>query len=107
MTDRPIDADVAPGVELAEKGPDFERRVGEPAGVRNRPLGQPEPELADDDLVLGELDKDGHGSGTFIAKGGPYPGASGRASPAASGAPGIPQAVGRGDVVRPLCLASD
>jgi hypothetical protein len=73
MTDRPIDADVAPGVELAEKGPDFERRVGEPAGVRNRPLGQPEPELADDDLVLGELDKDGHGSGTFIAKGDPIP----------------------------------
>jgi hypothetical protein len=72
MTDRPIDADVAPGVELAEKGPDFERRVGEPAGVRNRPAPS-EAEHADDDLVLGELDKDGHGSGTFIAKGDPIP----------------------------------
>jgi hypothetical protein len=77
MTDRPLaarplDADVAPGVELAEKGPDFERRVGEPAGVRNRPAPA-EVELADEDLVLGELDKDGHGSGTFIAKGDPIP----------------------------------
>jgi hypothetical protein len=72
MTDRPIDADVAPGVELAEKGPDFERRVGEPAGVRNRPAPT-EVELADEDLVLGELDKDGHGSGTFIAAGDPIP----------------------------------
>jgi hypothetical protein len=67
MTDRPIDADVAPGVEIVEKGPDFERRVGEPAGVRNRPVPA-EVERADDDLVLGELDKDGHGSGTFVAK---------------------------------------
>jgi hypothetical protein len=77
MTDRPlaarpIDADVAPGVEVAEKGPDFERRVGEPAGVRNRP-DPAAAELADEDLVLGELDKDGHGSGTFIAKGDPIP----------------------------------
>ena len=39
MTDRPIDADVAPGVEIAEKGADFERKVGEAAGVRNRPTG--------------------------------------------------------------------
>jgi hypothetical protein len=72
MTDRPIDADVAPGVEWAERGPDFERRVGEPAGVRNRPVPS-EAEHADDDLVLGELDKDGHGPGTFIAKGDPIP----------------------------------
>jgi hypothetical protein len=72
MTDRPIDADVAPGVEIVEKGPDFERRVGEPAGVRNRPVPA-EVERADDDLVLGELDKDGHGPGTFIAKGDPIP----------------------------------
>jgi hypothetical protein len=68
---RPLDADVAPGVELAEKGPDFERRVGEPAGVRNRPVA--ELEHADDDLLVGELDKDGHGSRTFIAKGDPIP----------------------------------
>ena len=72
MTDRPIDADVAPGVEWAERGPDFERRVGEPADVRNRPVPA-EDERADDDLVLGELDKDGHGSGTFVAKGDPIP----------------------------------
>jgi hypothetical protein len=77
MTDRPLaarplDADVAPGVEVAEKGPDFERRVGEPAGVRNRPVPA-EVELADDDIVVGELDKDGHGSGTVIAKGDPIP----------------------------------
>jgi hypothetical protein len=72
MTDRPIDADVAPGVEIAEKGPDFERRVGEPAGVRNRPVPA-EVERADDDLLVGEVDKDGHGSRTFIAKGDPIP----------------------------------
>ena len=76
MTDRPlaarpIDADVAPGVEIAEKGPDFERKVGEPAGVRNRPAPA-DVELADDDIV-GELDKDGHGSGTVIARGDPIP----------------------------------
>jgi hypothetical protein len=69
---RPLDADVAPGVEIAEKGPDFERRVGEPAGVRNRP-DPAAADLAGEDLVLGELDKDGHGSGTFIAKGDPIP----------------------------------
>jgi hypothetical protein len=72
MTDRPIDADVAPGVEIAEKGPDFERRVGEPAGVRNRP-DPAAADLADDDLLVGEVDKDGHGSRTFIAKGDPIP----------------------------------
>ena len=72
MTDRPIDADVAPGVEIAEKGPDFERRVGEPAGVRNRP-DPAQAEHADDDLLVGELDKDGHGSRTFIAAGDPIP----------------------------------
>ena len=67
MTDRPIDADVAPGVELAEKGPDFERRVGEPASVRNRP-DPAAAELADDDLVIARADL-GPDSGTFIAKG--------------------------------------
>ena len=77
MTDRPlaarpIDADVAPGVEIAGKGPDFERKVGEPAGVRNRPA-QADVEHADDDIVVGELDKDGHGSGTVIARGDPIP----------------------------------
>jgi len=72
MTDRNLDRDVADGVELAEKGPDFERRVGEPAGVRNR-LAHGDVELADDDLLLGELDDKGHGSRVFVAKGDPIP----------------------------------
>jgi len=59
--DRDLDRDVHADVELAEKGPDYERKVGEPiVGVRNRPAGP--PELADDDLLIGDLDKDGHGS---------------------------------------------
>ena len=32
-----LDANVAPGTEYAEIGPDFRRRVGEPLPVRNRP----------------------------------------------------------------------
>ena len=71
MTDRDLDRNVVTAAEYAELGPDFARRVGEPADVRNRPAGP--PEVADDDLVLGELDKDGHGSGTFVAKGDPIP----------------------------------
>ena len=71
MTDRDLDRNVVTAAEYAELGPDFARRVGEPADVRNRPAGP--PEVADDDLVLGELDKDGYGSGTFVAKGDPIP----------------------------------
>ena len=71
MTDRDLDRNVVTAAEYAELGPDFARRVGEPADVRNRPAGP--PEVADNDLVLGELDKDGHGSGTFVAKGDPIP----------------------------------
>jgi hypothetical protein len=71
MTDRDLDRNVVTAAEYAELGSDFARRVGEPAEVRNRPAGP--PEVADDDLVLGELDKDGHGSGTFVAKGDPIP----------------------------------
>jgi hypothetical protein len=72
MTDRPlaarpIDADVAPGVELAEKGPDFERKVGVPAGVRNRP-DPAAVDVADDDLLVERKDL-GPESATFIAKG--------------------------------------
>ena len=63
---RPIDADVAPGVEVAEKGADFERKVGEPAAVRNRPTTP--PEVADDDLLIERKDL-GDESATFIAKG--------------------------------------
>ena len=64
-TDRDLDRNVAADVELAEKGPDFERRVGEPADVRNRPGP---PELADDDLLIERADL-GPDSATFIAKG--------------------------------------
>ena len=71
MTDRDLDRNVVTAAEYAELGPDFARRVGEPADVRNRPAGP--PGVADDDLVLGELDKDGHGSGAFVAKGDPIP----------------------------------
>jgi hypothetical protein len=71
MTERPIDADVDPRVEIAEKGPDFERRVGEPAKVRNRP-DPAAAEVADDDLVVERKDL-GPDSGTFIAKGDPIP----------------------------------
>ena len=53
---------------LAEKGPDFERRIGEEYGTRNRP-DPATVEVADDDLLVGELDKDGHGSRVVVAKG--------------------------------------
>ena len=62
----------AAGAEIAEKGPDFERRIGEEAGIRNRP-DPADVERADDDLLVGELDKDGNGSQVFIAKGDPIP----------------------------------
>jgi hypothetical protein len=71
MSDRPIDADVAPGTEWAERGPDFQRRVGEPAGVRNRP-DPAAVDVADDDLLIERKDL-GPESATFIAKGDPVP----------------------------------
>ena len=67
-----VDELAVPGAEIAEKGPDFERAIGEQVGTRNRP-NPAEVERADEDLVLGDLDKDGHGSRTFIAKGDPIP----------------------------------
>jgi hypothetical protein len=66
-----VDELAAPGAELAEKGPDFERHIGEVVPTRNRPDQQ--VERAEEDLVLGELDKDGHGPRTFIASGDPIP----------------------------------
>ena len=76
MTDRPLDArpldaDVAPGVELAEKGPDFERRVGEPAKVRNRP-DPAAVDVAEHDLLIKREDL-GSESATFVAAGSPIP----------------------------------
>ena len=71
MTERELDRDVVADVELAEKGPDFERRVGEPiAGVRNRPTAQ--AELADEDTLIERKDL-GPDSSTFIAAGDPIP----------------------------------
>jgi hypothetical protein len=71
MADRSIDRDVMADVELAETGPDFERKVGEPiAGVRNRPAGP--PELADEDTLVERADL-GPESSTFIAAGSPIP----------------------------------
>ena len=71
MTERDLDRDVVADVELAEKGPDFERRVGEPiAGVRNRPTAQ--PTLAEHDLLVERKDL-GLDSSTFIAAGSPIP----------------------------------
>ena len=71
MTDRNLDEDVVADVELAEKGPDFERRVGEPiAGVRNRATVP--PEVADEDLLVERKDL-GPDSSTFIAAGSPIP----------------------------------
>jgi hypothetical protein len=67
-----VDELAAPGAEIAEKGPDFERAIGEVVDVRNRPE-MAEAEVADEDLVLGELDKDGNGSRVFIAKGDEIP----------------------------------
>jgi hypothetical protein len=71
MTERSLDADVAPGVELAEKGPDFERRIGEPAKVRNRP-DPAAADVADEDTLVERQDL-GPDSTTFIAKGDPIP----------------------------------
>jgi hypothetical protein len=59
---------------LAEKAATWERPLDperEPAAPALNPPAA--PELADEDLVLGGLDKDGHGSGTFIAAGDPIP----------------------------------
>jgi hypothetical protein len=70
-TDRDLDRDVTADVELAEKGPDFERKVGEPiAGVRNRPTGP--PEVAEHDLLIERKDL-GPESATFVAAGSPIP----------------------------------
>jgi hypothetical protein len=71
MADRELDRDVTADVELAEKGPDYERHLGEPiAGVRNRPTGP--PTLADEDTLIERKDL-GPESSTFVAKGDAIP----------------------------------
>jgi len=67
---RPLDADVAPGVEWAERAVDFQRRVGEPAGVRNRLPGP--AEVAEEDVLIKREDL-GPDSSTFIAAGDAIP----------------------------------
>jgi hypothetical protein len=68
MADHNVDQDVAADVELAEKGPDFERRVGEPV-ERRRAVP---PEVAEHDLLIERKDL-GPDSSTFIAAGSPIP----------------------------------
>jgi hypothetical protein len=66
-----VDELVAEGTEIAEKGPDFERHVGEVVGTR----GRPDPAaaaLAEDDVLIERRDL-GPESHTFIAKGDPIP----------------------------------
>jgi hypothetical protein len=65
-----VDELAAPGAELAEKGPDFERAIGEPAAVRNRPTLA--AEVADDDTLIERKDL-GPESATFVAAGDPIP----------------------------------
>jgi hypothetical protein len=100
MTDRPIDVDVDPRVELAEKGPDFERRVGEPARVRNRP-DPTAAELAEEDVLIERRDL-GPESSTFIAAGDPIP-AELRDLPRRAARPAPRKKVGRG-LVGPVGL---
>jgi hypothetical protein len=68
MAEREIDQNVVADVEYAELGPDFARKVGEPADPRR----VAPPELADDDLLIERKDL-GPESSTFVAKGDPIP----------------------------------
>jgi hypothetical protein len=65
--DRTVDQDVPEGVEVAEKGPGFERKVGEPVTRR-----RVEVETADRDLYIVRDDLDGD-SVTFVAAGATIP----------------------------------
>jgi hypothetical protein len=68
MPDQDLDQDVAEGVELAEKGPDFERKVGEV--VRRRTV--PAPVVVDEDTHVVREDL-GTDSVTFVAAGAAIP----------------------------------
>ena len=101
MAERDLDQNVAADVEFAELGPDFQRKVGEPADPRRAAP----PELADNDLLIERKDL-GDESSTFVAKGDPIP--PGLASLPRSPARGAPRkAVGPHVVVRPLGLGPD
>lgn len=65
---RTVDQDVPEGVELAEKGPDFERRVGEPVARRRVPA----PVVVDEDTHVERKDL-GPDVVTFVAAGDPVP----------------------------------
>jgi hypothetical protein len=66
-----VDELAVPGAEVAEKGPEFERAIGEPAGVRNRPT-LAAPEVADEDTLIERKDL-GPATSTFVAAGSPIP----------------------------------
>jgi hypothetical protein len=66
MADKPLD-------RYAEKAATWEREPELDGRDADMPRPDPEPELADDDLVLGEVDDKGHGTGTFVAAGDPIP----------------------------------
>jgi hypothetical protein len=67
MAERQIDQDVADDVDLAEVGPDFQRKVGEVTGPRRVTV-----ETADQDLYIAREDL-GAGAETFIAAGATIP----------------------------------
>jgi hypothetical protein len=66
-TNRSVDQDVPAGVEVAEKGPGFERKVGEVVGRR-----RVEVEVAEHDLYIDREDL-GTDTATFIAAGATIP----------------------------------
>jgi hypothetical protein len=68
MAERSIDQDVPEGVELAEKGPGFERRVGEPVARRRAPA----PVIVEEDTHVVREDL-GPESVTFVAAGDAIP----------------------------------
>jgi hypothetical protein len=65
-----VDELAIPGATIAEKGPDFERAIGEEHGTRNRPAVK--VEVADEDLLIERKDL-GENASTVVAKGDPIP----------------------------------
>jgi hypothetical protein len=71
MRDRSLDEDVAEGVEWAERGPDFQRLVGEVVGTRGR-LDPAAVDVAEEDTYIERKDL-GPESATFVGAGSPIP----------------------------------